>query len=127
LSSLLIAFAGCSETFGPNTPSCPQSVAGLGWSIWATGGTPPAGSTEMQVGGTVGLGVLTFSIGCTIPAYTVSWRHSNPAVATLTANPQDDGARLLGVAPGTTIVTAEIRGDGDGALRTATTQIRVLP
>lgn len=69
---------------------------------------------------------LTFSIGCTIPSYTAWWRHSNPAVARLTPRQDSKGTVLLGLGPGSTVVTVEILGN-DGARSTATTLLRVVP
>jgi hypothetical protein len=109
------------------TGGCPSSVSGLAWSINVSGGTPIAFSTEMRVGQSVTMGASTFSIGCTIPSYSVSWRHSNPAVAMLTAGtPQPKSATLAGIAPGSTVITAEILGD-DGARASATTEMRIVP
>ena len=128
VTGVLVVALGCAECSGAGGPTgsgCPTSVSGLNWSIQVNGGTPPAFSTEMRVGQSVTMGVFTFSIGCTIPSHSVSWRHSNPAVALLTAGtPQEKAATMVGVAPGTTVITAEVVGN-DGARASATTQMRV--
>jgi hypothetical protein len=105
--------------------NCSDSVSGFGWSIWVTGGTPDINSTELRVGQTVDMVAQTISVLCTVPAYTVAWSHSNPAVATL-APQAGRRATLLGVAPGSTLVTAEVRG-GDGARRSAEQELRIVP
>ena len=122
LAGVVGAFASCTAS-SPTSSGCKTSVSTLNWSIWV-GPTPNA--VEVKVGQDLSLGLLTFNIGCTIPSYDEVWTHTNPTAARLTSNPNGKGANLLGLEPGTTVVTGEAIG-ANGERGRATTSFRVVP
>jgi uncharacterized protein YjdB len=102
----------------------------LGWTVDALDLQDPTSPVfladpeiEMRVGQTLRLTVRTVAFGCVVPPKTVSYSSSNPEIAR--AFESDSSWDLEGIAPGTTVITARIRGeDGQGA--TASKLFRVL-